>query len=55
MKKRIELLIKQEKTLVLNGRILDAITHYATRTGSTISDTRIAIYNWLQSRESARA
>jgi len=54
MKKRIGPLIKEEKALVLHGRVMEAISHYAKRTGHTLINTRIAIFNWLQSRESSR-
>ena len=54
MRKRIGPLVKEEKALVLNGRVMDAISRYAKRTGHTLTNTRIAIFNWLQSRESSR-
>jgi len=54
VRKRIGLLIKEEKALVLNGRVMDAISHYANRTGQTLNYTRIAVYSWLKSREASR-
>ncbi|MHC4661519.1 MAG: hypothetical protein ACYS8W_07500 [Planctomycetota bacterium] len=54
MKKRfVGQLIKEEKSLLLNGHHLEAISCFVKRTGSTLFEAQNAIYIWLQSRKTA--
>jgi hypothetical protein len=52
MKKRESArLEKPEKSLILQGRILDAMNLYIRRTGETLTRARNIVFDWLGSGE----
>jgi hypothetical protein len=51
MKIKERQLAEEEKVLVRQGKMLDALEHYLKRTGRSLTDGRAALYQWLGSRD----